>query len=196
MKYPLTFIFVLLLFSTSAMAQNSYELLEKSTMKITGTSTIHDWECEVQEINADVRINPQSQKEKITSNPVESLTLTIPVEKIESGKGGMNKKIYRALEHEDHPMISFTLDSATLANGSAGSGFTLNVSGDLAIAGQTQLIQFPVEGVMQPDGTMQFTGNYTLNMKDYGVDPPSAMLGTIRSGEEVTIYFELFFGNS
>ncbi len=33
-------------------------------------------------------------------------------------------------------------------------------------------------------------------MEDYDVDPPSAMLGTIKTGEMVTISFEFFIAKS
>lgn len=161
-------------------------------MQIEGTSTIHDWECEVEEINADVKMNTSTLEGESISNPVQSLSITIPVEEIESGKGGMNKKIYGALKEKDYPNITYILSAAELVNGSSNKSFILNTNGKLTVAGNTQNINFPVEGTLQDDGSYRFTGSYTLNMKDYDVDPPSAMLGTIRSGEEVTIKFEIF----
>lgn len=194
MKSLATTLFVLLFAAASSVMaqQNTYTLMEKSTLKIDGTSTIHDWTVDAQEINLNLDFNAAALEGESKSNPVSALTLTVPVKELESGKGGMNKKIYGALKEDDHPNIMFKLSSAELSGGDAQPGFTLNVSGQLTIAGFSRDITFPVEGTLQDDGSYKFTGSYELNMKDYEVDPPSAVFGTIRSGEMVTVSFEFF----
>lgn len=190
----LSLLLFLFVFSGSVTAQSSnYELLEKSTMQVDGTSTIHDWTADVEEINIDVDFNTSALTAESEENPVPSLTLTVPVESLESGKGRMNGKIYDALKKDDHPNITFELSSAEVSEGSSASSFTLNTTGTLTIAGVSEEINFPVEGSVIEDGVYTFTGSYELNMEDYEVDPPSAMFGTIKSGEMVTISFELFF---
>lgn len=181
-------------FSGSVSAQSSdYELLDKSTMQVDGTSTIHDWTVDVQDINIDFEFNTSALAPDSDENPVESLTLTVPVESMESGKGRMNGKIYDALKKDDHPNITFELSSAEVTEAASGSTFTLNTTGTLTIAGVSKEINFPVEGSVTEEGVYTFTGSYELNMEDYEVDPPSAMFGTIKSGKMVTISFELFF---
>jgi polyisoprenoid-binding protein YceI len=39
--------------------------------------------------------------------------------------------------------------------------------------------------------SMTVSGDYTLKMTDYGIQPPKAMWGTIKTGDEVTIKFEI-----
>lgn len=181
-------------FSGSLTAQPSdYTLLDKSTMQVDGTSSIHDWTAEVEEINIDLNFNASAFTSDSDENPVTSLTLAVPVEEMESGKGRMNGKMYDALKKDDHPDITFELSSAEITEASSDTTFTLDTIGTLTIAGVSEEINFPVEGSIGEDGTYGFTGSYELNMKDYDVDPPSAMFGTIKSGEMVTISFELFF---
>jgi hypothetical protein len=48
-----------------------------------------------------------------------------------------------------------------------------------------------VKGTKVGEDNYRFEGTYGINMKDYGVDPPSAVFGTIKSGEEVTIKFNI-----
>lgn len=194
MKSLLTTAF-LVLFTASGglMAQSdTYELLDKSTMQIEGTSTIHDWTADVQEFNTSITINSNALESEKVSSPVESFSLTVPVKKIESGKGGMNSKIYGALKEKKHPNITFTLSAAEIS-GTGNATVQLNVKGALTIAGTTRNISLPVESTLLEGGTYKFSGSYELNMKDYNVDPPSAVFGTIKSGEKVTISFELYF---
>lgn len=203
MKSLLTILFTLLFSISGLFAQtdNNYVLMENSTMTIEGTSTIHDWECDVTDIQADINFDASALTAETPTNPVKSLALTIPVEKIESGKGGMNKKIYGALEEKKYPNITFELTSAKLTpntqatNGNK-SSFSLMATGMLTIAGTTNEVSFPVEAFAENGNTYKFTGSYELNMRDYKVDPPSAMFGTIKSGEMVTIKFEVYFSKA
>lgn len=193
MKSLLSTLFVFLFaLSGIATAQSEYELLDKSSMQVDGTSTIHDWTADVEEINIDLDFNSSAISQDSDEEPVRSLTLTVPVESMESGKGRMNGKMYDALKKDDHPDITFELTSAEIEE-AASEDFTLSTTGTLTIAGVSKEVNFPVEGSVVEDGVYAFTGSYEINMKDYEVDPPSAMFGTIKSGEMVTISFELYF---
>jgi hypothetical protein len=41
------------------------------------------------------------------------------------------------------------------------------------------------------DHDIKFSGSYTLKMTDFKMSPPTAMMGTIKVGNEVTIKFDL-----
>lgn len=199
MKSLLTTILIFLFtISGNVLAQSdSYSVLDKSTMQIEGTSTLHDWTADVEKINSEINFDVASLEGETKSSPVKSLSLTIPVESIESGKGKMNRKMYDALKEKDNPNILFELNNAELAEAdSAMTEMELNVTGDLTIAGTSKEVSFPVSGEKQSDGSFKFTGEYEMNMEDYEVDPPSAMLGTIKAGEMVTISFEFYIAES
>jgi polyisoprenoid-binding protein YceI len=182
-----------LLLPVMGLAQSAeYTVDESSTMKITGTSTIHDWEAEVQEMDLTVALNPELMNTESPQSPVSSLAINVPVKSIESGKGGMNRRINDALNEKKNPEIMFNLISSELAEGEiTENSFTLNLRGNLNIAGFTREITFPVTGTKVDANSYRFEGSYGLNMKDYEVDPPSAMLGAIKSGEEVEIVFNI-----
>jgi len=183
----------LLLITSLGWAQTTdYRLDKSSTMVINGTSNVKDWKAEVEEMDANIALNASLLKQDTMANPVTQFSLTIPVKGIESGKGGMNNKIYGALKEEDYPEIKFNLISAELADTvQTGELFTLNVKGDLTVAGTSKEISFPVKGTKTRADSYRFEGNYGLNMEDYGVDPPSAIFGTIRSSKEVEITFNV-----
>ncbi|MDX1672867.1 MAG: YceI family protein [Balneolaceae bacterium] len=196
---PLLTALLMLVVTTAYAQQPPFEILESSTVIIEGTSTIHDWEADVEEINGNIFMNPSALEamEESDSPFIPSLNLSFPVKSIESGKGGMNKRIYNALDDKKNPVISFILNSAekvetdTLKQEGA---FLLDVTGDLTIKGETKTVNFNVVGTQMDANTYKFTGSYHMNMTDYGVDPPSAMLGTIKAGEEIDIKFEIMVG--
>ena len=191
-----TLLITLFALSGNAFAQsNSYKILDSSTMQIEGTSTLHDWTADVEKFSSYINFDTTALDGDTTSNPVKSLSLTIPVESIESGKGRMNSKMYDALKSDDFPNIMFQMDSGELVSADS-SSMSLHIEGNLTVAGSSQIIMLPVNGEQQEDGSIKFTGQYELNMKDYNIDPPSAMLGTIKTGEEVTISFEFYVAQS
>ncbi|PAU94725.1 hypothetical protein CK503_04420 [Aliifodinibius salipaludis] len=193
-----TLLIFLFTISGNVLAQSdSYKILEKSTIQVEGTSTLHDWTSDVEKFSSYIKFNAAALEGDTLNNPVESLSLTIPVKSIESGKGGMNRRTYDALKSDDFPNIMFQMNKAELVSSDSSlTSMKLNVEGSLTIAGTSNNITLPVTGTKQDDGSFKFTGEYEINMKDYKVDPPSAMLGTIKAGEMVTIPFEIYVGKS
>ncbi|MCW9707296.1 YceI family protein [Fodinibius salsisoli] len=170
----------------------NYNVNETSTLVIKGTSTIHDWEADVEKMDINIALEPATLQQDPITNPVANFSILVPVESIESGKGRMNRKIYGALEKDDYPQIKFELTKAELVESNASSeSFELNSSGTLTIKGNSRDITFPVKATQVDGNNFRFEGSYSINMKDYDVDPPSAMFGTIKSGEEVEVVFNI-----
>lgn len=196
--YTLSLAIALVFNLNIAAAQSNYKLVSESTIEIEGTSTIHDWEAEAETINMNANFVDSVLQASLPASGdfIKTLSLTIPVKSIESGKGGMNSKIYGALKEKKHPNITYSFSSAELAStDEQADSFTLNTTGKLTIAGVTRTVNFPVEGKIIDGDSIRFDGSYKLNMTDYDVDPPSAVFGTIKSGEEVTITFNIVVAN-
>ena len=177
-----------------SLAQSANYTLDASNSSITvsGTSTLHDWEANAEEMNMEVSLNPEMITQETPASPVSFLELTVPVSSLESGKGKMNRKMKEALKEDDHPEIMFNLVSAELADSiSAEGAFNLTVSGKLTIAGVEKEVSFPVTGMKDGENGYHFEGSYSLNMTEYKMDPPSVMFGTIKCGEEVTVSFDI-----
>jgi polyisoprenoid-binding protein YceI len=169
-----------------------------SSIEIDGTSTLHDWTVDAEEFSVNFKV-PQSWTKGLDFwNPeeVEELTVNVPVEFLVSGKSGMDKRMYKALESDDHPEIIFEhtdmhIDDAEIEQ--IRGAKTLNIDGNLTVAGETRPVTLNVLGEILETNALKFSGQYTLNMTDFDVDPPSALLGTIKSGDEITIRFDIIF---
>lgn len=185
-------IFNLFIFSSYAQKTTLSLVNEESKMTIDGTSTLHDWTSEVKEITGMMslaQVNIQDGSE------IETVNFKANVKSIESGRGStMDNRTHDALKGEEHPQIIFDLSEAKV-NKSSGNNFTLDVKGELTIAGSTQPIEMVVNGEKVSDQKLHFEGSKALNMTEYGIDPPSAMFGQIQTGEEITVNFDLVFSN-
>lgn len=174
-----------------AQASEALTFDQDTRVWVEGTSTIHDWSCEAEEISGTV--TPAPEAEQPLSN-LQSTSLTIPVDQFECGKDKMNRKLREAFKTDDHPAIEFEANTVSAQVAAAGSGpaTSILVKGDLTMAGTTRAIEIRAEGYDQAHGRLKFTGQHQLDMTDYEMDPPTAIWGTIKTGEEVTIHFEVF----
>jgi polyisoprenoid-binding protein YceI len=76
---------------------------------------------------------------------------------------------------------------ATLEQSSTTIG--IKTRGRLTIAGMTRDIAMQVNGTPEPDGAYVLTGQLPIRMSGYRIKPPTPMMGTIRTGNEVTVTF-------
>jgi polyisoprenoid-binding protein YceI len=66
--------------------------------------------------------------------------------------------------------------------------------GDLTIAGKTRNIELTGMAYIKENGKILFDGSRSLKMTEYGIDPPTAMMGAMQVGDNVTIKFKVYFG--
>lgn len=176
---------LILSFSFATAFAQSYSLVpDQSEVMITGTSNVHDWESDAEEFTGTASIDIQN--DSLVS--ISDLKFNVVVDGIKSGKGGMDKKTYDALNKKKHPNITFVLSDISEINANS-----LIANGELTISGVTNTIQMEVEYSILPDGTVSFKGTQPINMTNYKVDPPTAMFGAIKAGEEVEVIFDAKF---
>ncbi len=181
-------VLITLILSLSTMtlyAQNYSVVANESEVIIEGTSNVHDWESKAEKFSGTATI--EIENDSLISS-ITDLEFNVVVDGIKSGKGGMDKKTYDALNEKKHPNIKFVLSEVTNIGAD-----TLIANGELTISGVTRTIQMEVEYEILPDGSVLFKGTQPITMTDYDVDPPKAMFGAIKAGEEVDVVFDAKF---
>ena len=120
---------------------------------------------------------------KLTS--IESLKINIPVKSIKSGKDLMDDKTYEALKADKYQNIQFELISAKLSDGK------ITGQGKLTIAGKTNTIPISSDYSYSGASTLVVKGNLKVDMPRYDVEPPTVLMGTISTGKDITIPYEI-----
>ena len=188
MRSSISIALLLFLFVVGTAQSQSFNLQSTSDIKVEGTSNIHDWEINAEKKSGSAVL--ESEDGKVTG--LQSLQVTIPAEGLKSGKGGMDKNTYKALNTNKHKNIEFKLDQVKDFQDAGKGTYKVKGVGTLKIAGVSK--QIPLDFTMEVDAnTIKISGEKALNMTDYKVDPPTAMFGTITTGEEVTIKFNTNF---
>jgi polyisoprenoid-binding protein YceI len=157
-------------------------MLPDHEVQIKGTSSLHDWVADVQKI--EVKIDAQWNENGLQE--IKKAEVIIPVKSIESGKDLMNTKLYDALKADKHPNIRFEMMEVVSL-----STEKVTVKGRLHIAGESKVVNLSAELKQDQEGYF-LQGSYGLKMTEYKVVPPTAMMGTIKTGDEIVIEYKAY----
>ena len=194
MKTPITLrqacLLVMLISGFSlAEAQQFYRLdASKSSMTVQGTSTVHDWEMNAGDMNASFLLDVEGEE----AEPIRDVSFQMPVEALESDRRIMDNKTHDALKANRYSQIRFDFHETTGFRGES-ARYSGIVTGYLHIAGKKQQVSIPFRMTQEGNGRMVVSGSEQIRMPDFGIDPPTAMMGTLKTGPEVTVAFSLEF---
>ena len=115
---------------------------------------------------------------------IEVFESVIPAATLTSPKGDLDKNLYRALKVEECPDIKFRLvrfDARENGGGTRAIGvLTIQLSAKWRLTIATK----------RTSAGLTVQGRLDLLITDYGIVPPRAMLGMLRTDPKVTITFE------
>ncbi len=157
-------------------------------LSVQGTSSLHDWESSVEKVEA-------KGFYQITNNTLASIrdvVVKIPVKAIKSPKGKiMDNKTWEAFNYEKNPTITFVLSDKTVE----ASKNMIIATGALTMAGVTKPVELHLTWKVLPGGELQISGTHKLLMSTFNMEPPTAMMGTIKVGDEVVVTIEMVLAN-
>jgi polyisoprenoid-binding protein YceI len=156
-------------------------LAKESRLWLEGTSTMRSFKCTAGKLDVVV----SSDADASPADLVTSASLVVPVAALDCGNGTMNEHMKKALKAGANPQISWKLSSYRV------TGTTVVMNGWLMIAGKQNAIEITGTGSADAKGTIRMTGSKQFKMSEYGVKPPSLMLGTMKVRDPVTVSFDL-----
>ena len=160
-----------------------------SRVWIDGGSTVRGYTCEAATVNGSVNSKAAAFDVANLAGAVTGAEIVIDANALDCGNGTMNGHMRKALKTGDHGSIRFQLDDYAVQ--AAGGETRVAMEGTLEIAGSRQPVA--IEGVATPaaDGGVRVAGSHGILMSDYGVKPPSLMLGTMKVHDAVTLNFDV-----
>lgn len=154
------------------------------SMTIFGTTNVHNFQSKVTQASGELTVNSSKQ--------AQSLEVEIPVKSIKSNEKLMDKKTYEAFNETKFPTITFKMLEANSLQVN-GDDISVTVTGNLTMAGTTRKIVLKSTGKIVKPGVYQFKGSIALKMTDFGMKPPTAMLGVMKVGDAVTLKYDVTF---
>lgn len=166
--------------------------IDSARITISGTSNIHAYTASTTVVRvrrAQLAGAPEGADlwaNALTPGGVEAFEVTIPAATLTSPREGLDTNMHKALRVSEHPDIVFRLLRFEPREGPAGS---LRGIGVLKIAGVVREVALDIT-TARKDSTLSVRGQVQLLMTDFGVTPPVAMLGMLKTDPKVTVTFE------
>jgi polyisoprenoid-binding protein YceI len=159
-------------------------------IRLNGTSNVHDWEMKALSGSSKAAFTVNSNGQ-VTS--LSMLSFTLPAKNLKSKHTQMDKNTYKALNTDKNPDISFVLTSSTIT-ATGGNNYQIKCVGKLTIAGVTKHTDLVATGKYDPsDKSFTVTGVKKMKMTDFNVKPPKALMGTIKTGNDISISYNVKF---
>ena len=162
-----------------ARSQTSYKLVTTSYIKVSGTSNLHDWDMKAESLTCEGNFIVKGGVLK----DISSLSFALPVTNLKSKESLLDKRAYKSLKSQEFSKIVFKLTNAKVNSAQK----TIAISGNLSIAGVTNLINLQSTYSVNADESITCKSSKTFKMSDYKIKAPSFMLGALRTGDPVTI---------
>jgi hypothetical protein len=143
----------------------------QSSIEIHGTSTLHDWKMVSQTIDVGAF--------ESEGGVISALDVGVQIETLKSGDSGLDKKAYEALKIDKSNVITFSLKEHNAEN--------------KTIRGVFKVLDMEREETLTPEiiETNRVAGSFEVKMTDFGITPPSVMFGAIKSGDAVTVKYDI-----
>ena len=145
-------------------------LVYAENVEIHGTSTLHDWKM----VSNETQTVFENDGSKITK-----LNVSVQIKTLKSGDSGLDEKAYETLKIDRNNVITFKLLEADLAAGT--------------IKGVFKVLDKERTETLKPEVLTldRVTGNFKDKMTEFGLEVPSVMFGAIKSGDEVTVKYDI-----
>lgn len=170
-----------------------------SRLWLKGSSTVHDYTGNASKLEVTVKTDPAhwpasetgaaALETLIRDAGVASVDVVVPVAGLQSGKDGLDKNMHKALKAATNPAIRFHMSDYQLGEVVEGA-IRVEAKGVLAIAGVER--EIPIVATLVRDGeSVRLRGNVPLLMTQFGIKPPTMMMGAIRTSDQVVVSFDL-----
>jgi len=169
-----------------------------SRLWLEGSSNLRDWRCDATSLDASIDLDDASGYSTGTSS-VERLRrvqVRVPTYALTCGRSQMDAIMYKALRAADEPDCRQIIGRFDVVARSTDADHSLVMQGTLRIAGRERLVRVPVEVQQQHDGSLRAQGALPILMTDYGITPPKALFGVLRTQNRFVVKFDLIVDRS
>jgi hypothetical protein len=166
--------------------------LASGRVSLAGTSNIHPFTATTTAVRVTrVQIGggvsgPNFWNGVVAPGAVEAFDIAVAAATLSSPKEGLDRNMHKALKVTEHPDIVFRLRRLEPRQGAPGG---VRGVGTLLVAGVEREVALDLT-TERKDASLIVRGQLPLLMTDYGIKPPTAMLGMLKTDPKITVTFE------
>lgn len=174
-----------LLFLALPAAAVELTVAPSSKLWLEGDSTLHPFSSTSTAVSATLTLEaPGDAAAALAAKAPARMTLSVPVASLKSAHGGLDKNLQKALLADKNPAITFSMRSYKVEGG------RVIAEGELSIAGKARGVVLD-SSLENKGGKLLLAGSQALKMTDFGVKPPSMMLGAVKTSDDVMVRWQL-----
>jgi len=159
-----------------------------SRLWLEGSSNVRDWRCDATSLDASIDLDASA--EQSGDARVRRVQVRVPTYSLTCGRSQMDHIMYKALHVDDEPDCRQIIGHfEVIADDEALQ--SLVMQGTLRVAGVERVVRVPVQLEQLRDGTMRARGALPILMTDYGISPPTALFGVLRTENRIVVKFDL-----
>jgi hypothetical protein len=163
-----------------------------SEIKIMGDSTVRKYSAQTKE----ARLTGQARQVESPAGTKtwlpERIEMVMNVADLKSGNGTLDEHMHKALKANEHPTITLKITSTPEQQDKWSDGQSLKAIGELTVSGSKQPIE--LEAALSKDGEkFRIQGKKKLLMSSFGIQPPTLMLGALKTKDEIEVTYDLIF---
>lgn len=172
-----------------------YQIKTSSLLTVNGTTNINSFSCTSLE-----KFSNNNLSYKIEAGTpfihFENTFLKIKIKQLDCGKKPINKDLHKTLQANKYPNIIIKLNELSnlecddLSECNSWVDFEANT--DITIGCQTQSTRIPIQVKMLDTNNFRIIGGSFLQLCDFEIEPPTALLGLIKVEDKIEIDFDLF----
>ena len=137
--------------------------------------------------------------DRITNRAGLHVLLKIPIKSFDCAHSRMNQDMYEALKSDTYDFITFEFENAQPVEKDQSGADKLFadgyepflIEGVLSVSGVDRVVTLTVRGRQEEQNRYRIKGEKKISMKDYEIEPPTALMGLIRAHDDLTVFFDL-----
>jgi polyisoprenoid-binding protein YceI len=163
----------------------------ESRLWVDGTSNVRSFQCKATAFTASIETNSATATTQILAGEkaLSAVDLKVIADSLDCSNGKMNEHMRKAIKAKENPVIEFKLNSYELAKGTDSVHAT--IAGDLTLGGTQKPITVVATVKPEGEGVLRVIGSTDFRLTDFGLKPPSLMLGTFKVHDPVKVSFDL-----
>lgn len=184
-------LFVAMVSGAWTYAAGQISVAPESRLWVEGTSTVRDFSCHATALEGKIGYQGDlNGTVEGVGRAVNAVTIDVATSALDCRNGTMNGHMRKALRADESPLIRYRMTSHEFVSREDGA-LTLNLTGLLTLAGQEREIVMVADAVRDSTGRYVIIGSEELDMREYGIKPPTLMLGTLKVRDKVIVRYEI-----
>ena len=187
---------LLLLTGATTASGGKLNLVPGYRMEIEGTSNLRSWNADVTAIDVECVLSDLTSDPAADLQPdsFETVTVHVPVTGISSDIRGLTGRMHKYLKKEKHPVITFNL-KRVLGIERLEDMVQISARGVIHAAGTDSEVDLQIALAKGEDGLTVLSASKQLTMSEFGIEPPTALFGTVRAADEFSVSFRMSFSH-